>query len=132
MGLLSSLFGERPKITKTRVADLAAATLDYVVEKAGFDILVEGSLVLEKDFHPSFQSGRPKIGGDLIAVVAIADLEESKFFKAFSESEIEAKMSDSSILEPIIDQITHAAMQKFESQCPSFAELPNGKGNMFG
>lgn len=126
MGLFSSLFGGRPKTTKMRVAGLAASTIDYVINDAGLGMLVAGSLVLDKDLQPSFRSGQPKAGGDLLAVAAIGDLEESEIFKTLAESDIR----DPSMFQPFVDQLIYAVLRKFEAQCPSFAALP--VGNMFG
>lgn len=126
MGLLSSLFGGRPKTTKMRVAGLAASTIDYVINDAGLGMLVAGSLVLDKDMQPSFRSGRPKAGGDILAVAAIADLEESEIFKTLAETD----MRDPTIFQPFVDRLIYAVLRKFEAQCPSFAALP--EGNMFG
>ena len=126
MGFLSSLFGSTPKTTKMKVAGLAASTIDFVINDAGVGMLVAGSLVLDKGFRPSFRSGKPKIGGDILAVVAIGELEESKAFKTFEKSVIR----DSSLLEPFVDRLVHAALRQFEAQCPAFAALQTG--NMFG
>ena len=126
MGLLSSLFGGRPKTTKMRVAGLAASTIDYVINDAGLGMLVAGSLVLDKDLKPSFRSGRPKAGAYILAVAAIADLEEAKIFKTLAETD----MRDPSLFQPFVDQLTYAVLRQFEAQCPSFAALPTG--NMFG
>ncbi len=76
MGLLSSLFSAKPKTTKMRVAGLAASTIDYVINESGINVLISGSLALDKNLSPSFRSGRIQSGGDIIAVVAIADLDE--------------------------------------------------------
>lgn len=126
MGLLSSLFGGRPKTTKMRVAGLAASTIDYVINDAGLGMLVAGSLVLDKNMQPGFRSGRPKAGGDILAVAAIADLEESEIFKTLAET----KVRDPTMFQPFVDQLIYAVLRKFEAQCPSFAALP--EGNMFG
>lgn len=88
MGFLSSLFGSTPKTTKMKVAGLAASTIDFVINDAGIGMLVAGSLVLNKEFRPSFQSGKPKIGGDILAVAAIDDLEEASMFKVFETTDI--------------------------------------------
>lgn len=126
MGLLSSLFGGRPKTTKMRIAGLAASTIDYVINDAGLGMLVAGSLVLDKNLHPSFRSGRPRAGGDILAVVPIADLEEAEIFKTLAETD----MCDPSLFQPFVDQLIYAVLRQFEAQSPSFAALPTG--NMFG
>lgn len=125
MGFLSSLFGSTPKTTKMKVAGLAASTIDFVINDAGIGMLVAGSLVLNKEFRPSFQSGKPKIGGDILAVVAIGELEEAILFKTFEKADIR----DSSMFEPFVDKLVYAALQRFEAQCPTFAALQTG--NMF-
>jgi hypothetical protein len=126
MGLLSSLFGGQPKTTKMKVAGLAASTIDFVINDAGLGMLVAGSLVLDKNFQPSFRSGRPKAVGDILAVAAIGDLEEAEIFKALADTD----MRDPSLFQPFVDQLIYAVLRQFEAQCPSFAALPTG--NMFG
>ena len=126
MGFLSSLFGSAPKTTKMKVAGLAASIVDGVINDAGVGMLVAGSLVLNKELWPSFRSGKPKIGGDILAVVAIGELEEADIFKTLEEVGIR----DSSLFQPLVDQLVYAALRKFEAQCPTFAALQTG--NMFG
>lgn len=126
MGLLSSLFGGRPKTTKMRVAGLVASTIDFVINDGGLGMLVAGSLVLDKNLRPSFRSGKPKAGADILAVAAIADLKEAETFKTFAETD----MRDPSLFQPFVDQLIYAVLRQFEAQCPSFAALP--RGNMFG
>ncbi len=120
MGLLSSLFSAKPKTTKMRVAGLAASTIDYVINESGINVLISGSLALDKNLSPSFRSGRIQSGGDIIAVVAIADLDESEVFKTFAKTDI----SDAFLLEPFVDQLVYAALRQFEGQSSSFAALP--------
>lgn len=122
MGLLSSLFGGRPKTTKMKVAGLAASTIDYVINDAGIVMLVAGSLVLDKELRPSFRSGKPRLGGDILAVAAINDLEGAEIFKTLAETDIR----DSSMFQPYVDQLIYAALRKFEAQCPAFAALQTG------
>jgi len=126
MGFLSSLFGSTPKTTKMKVAGLAASTIDFVINDAGIGMLVAGSLVLNKEFRPSFRSGKPKIGGDILAVAAIDDLEEASMFKVFETTDIR----DSSLLQPFVEKLVYAALRQFEAQCPAFAALQTG--NMYG
>jgi hypothetical protein len=126
MGLLSSLFGGRPKTTKMRVAGLAASTIDYVINDAGLGMLVAGSLVLDKNLQPSFRSGRPKTGGEILAVAAIADLDEAEIFKTLAETDVR----DPSLFQPFVDQLIYAVLRQFEAQCPAFSALPTG--NMLG
>lgn len=122
MGLFSSIFGGRPKKTKMRVAGLAASTVEKVINDEGLGMLLAGSLVLDKNFQPSFSSGRPKTSGEILAVAAIADLDEAKIFKNIAE--IEAP--DPSMLQPFVDQLIYAVLRQFEAQCPAFAALPTG------
>lgn len=122
MGFLSSLFRSAPKTTKMKVAGLAASAIDFVVNDGGVGMLVAGSLVLDKELRPSFRSGRPKAEGDLLAVVAIGELEEADMFRALEEVDIR----DSLLLQPFVDQLIHAALRKFEEQCPAFAALSTG------
>ena len=126
MGLLSSLFGGHPKTTKMRVAGLAASAIDHVINDAGLGTLVAGNLVLDKNLQPSFRSGKPKSGGDILAVVAIADLEEAEIFKTLAKT----GMRDTSMFQPFVDQLIFAVLHQFDVQCPSFAALPTG--NMLG
>ena len=121
MGLLSTLFGLRPKTTKMEVARLAASTIDCVIIGPGVGMLVAGSLVLDKNLHPSFRSGVPNIGGDILAVVAIGDLEQADKFKTLGDD-----MRDSPILEYFVDMLVYAALREFEGRCPAFATLPEG------
>lgn len=123
MGLLSSLFGGRPKTTKMKVAGLAASTIDYVINDAGLGMLVAGSLVLDKELRPSFRSGKPKLGGDIFAVAAIGELEEAEIFKTLAQTD----MRDPSMFQPFVDQLIYAVLRKFEAQCPAFAALPTGE-----
>lgn len=123
MGLLSSLFGGRPKTTKMKVAGLAASTIDYVINDAGLGMLVSGSLVLDKELRPSFRSGKPKLGGDIFAVAAIGELEEAEIFKTLAQTD----MRDPSMFQPFVDQLIYAVLGKFEAQCPAFAALPTGE-----
>lgn len=123
MGLLSSLFGGRPKTTKMKVAGLAASTIDYVINDAGLGVLVAGSLVLDKELRPSFRSGKPKLGGDIFAVAAIGELEEAEIFKTLAQTD----MRDPSMFQPFVDQLIYAVLGKFEAQCPAFAALPTGE-----
>lgn len=123
MGLLSSLFGGRPKTTKIKVAGLAASTIDYVINDAGLGMLVAGSLVLDKELRPSFRSGKPKLGGDIFAVAAIGELEEAEIFKTLAQTD----MRDPSMFQPFVDQLIYAVLGKFEAQCPAFAALPTGE-----
>lgn len=123
MGLLSSLFGGRPKTTKMKVAGLAASTIDYVINDAGLGVLVAGSLVLDKELRPSFRSGKPKLGGDIFAVASIGELEEAEIFKTLAQTD----MRDPSMFQPFVDQLIYAVLGKFEAQCPAFAALPTGE-----
>lgn len=126
MGFLSSLFGSTPKTTKMKVAALSTSTIDFVINNSGISMLVAGSLVLDKEFRPSFRSGKPQIGGNILAVAAISELKEAEMFKALQEVDIK----DSSLFQPFVDQLIYAALRKFEAQCPAFAALPTG--NMLG
>lgn len=126
MGFLSSLFGSTPKTTKMKVAALAASTIDFVINDSGISMLVAGSLVLDKEFRPSFRSGKPQVGGNVLAVAAISELKEAEMFKTLKEVDIR----DSSLFQPFVDQLIYAALRKFEAQCPAFAALPTG--NMLG
>lgn len=123
MGILSSLFGGRPKTTKMKVAGLAASTIDYVIKDAGLGMLVAGSLVLDKELRPSFRSGKPTLGGDIFAVAAIGELREAEIFKTLAQTD----MRDSSMFQPFVDQLIYAVLGKFEAQCPAFAALPTGE-----
>lgn len=126
MGLLSSLFGGHPKTTKMKVAGLAASTLDHVVKVDGIGVLVAGSLVLKKQLRPAFIMGKPKIGGDILAVVSIGELEEAELFKMFAKINMDKLPSDVPMFAAeAIDKIVYAALSKFAAQCPAFAALPN-------
>lgn len=120
MGLFSSLFGSSPKTSKARVGGLAASTLDYVLQNEGAATLAAGSLVLTKDFRVSFRGGKPQIGGDLVAVVPIGDLEEAAIFKTLGEIGGGA-MPGSPML---IDMVVYAAMREFSVQYAPFDQLP--------
>lgn len=82
--------------------------------------MVAGSLVLDKNLKPSFRSGRPKTGGEFLAVAAIADLDEAEIFKTLAETD----MRDASLFQPFIDQLIYAVLRQFEAQSPAFAALP--------
>ncbi|MBP9803922.1 MAG: hypothetical protein KBE22_03305 [Candidatus Accumulibacter sp.] len=122
MGLLSTLLGGRPKTTKMKIAGLSASAIDYVIADAGIGMLIAGSLYLNKELHPGFSSGKPKIGGSIIAVAAIGELEEAEIFKTLEATSIR----DTSVLQFLTDQLIDGALREFERQCPAFAALPIG------
>lgn len=120
MGLFNSLFGGKPKTSKMKVAGLAASCVDYVINDAGINAMIAGSLVLDKNLHVSFRSGRPTSGGDVLASVPLGDLSEADAFEVLAKSRI----TDTSMMAPFTDQLVYAALRRFEAQCPEFAALP--------
>lgn len=121
MGLLSSLFGGRPKTTKMKIAGLLASTLDSVIKDDGVGKLVAGSLAMDKNLHIGFSSGIAKTGGMFIAVVAVGELKEAEVIMTLGDNGIENPL----LLQPFIDQLVYAALRRFEEQSPTFAALPN-------
>jgi hypothetical protein len=76
--------------------------------------------VLSKDFKVSFRSGVPGIGGDIVAVVPVGELEEAAILKTLGELDGAAGLA----APMLIDQIVYAAMRQFSSQYPPFGQLP--------
>ena len=125
MGLLSSLFGGRPNTTKMKIASFTASAVDYAINDVGLGILVDGSIVLDKQLRPTFRCGKPERGGKNLAVAAIRDLEEAEILKFIARIETQ----DPSMYQPYIGQLIDALMRKFEAQCPEFATLPTDESS---
>lgn len=119
MGFFSSLFRRVPKTTKLKVAGHAASTIDFVISDMGVGALVAGNIALDKEFRPIFQSGNVATGGNILAVVAIGDLEEAEIFKTLAHVELH----DLSLISPFVDVLVYAILRKFDAQCPAFAKL---------
>lgn len=121
MGLLSSFFGKKPSLTKHEVAGQVASVLDYVISDAGFNMLLQGNISLDKKWNPNFRNGRAKASSDFVATANIADLKESDFLR----NDALSRMKNAEILAPFIDQLAYAVVRHFESSNPEFASLPN-------
>jgi hypothetical protein len=125
MGFFQSLLGTKPATqsstanSKMRVAGLAASCIDYVISDIGVEGLLAGSLVLNKNLHPSFRSGKPDVGGDIAASVPIDSLAEAEVYKIA----VKLNSKDASMFSPFTDLLVHAAMDVFERQSPAFSAL---------
>jgi hypothetical protein len=102
-----------------RVAGLAASCVDYVISDIGCAGLIAGSLVLDKNLHPSFRSGKPDVGGDIAASVPIDSLDEAEVYKIAAK----LNLKDASMFSPFTDKLVYAAMRVFERQSPAFSTL---------
>ena len=122
MGILNSIFGGRQPPTKMKISGLAASAVDYVIRDAGLKGLLAGSLVLDKELGVSFRGGRHVANGSIIATVAIADLDESEILKSLVSRDIR----DTSMLQPVVDQLIYAVIREFEAQSATFAGLQAG------
>ncbi len=122
MGIFSNIFSKKIATTKMKVAGLAASTVDFVVQDAGLKMLLNGSLILSKDFGVSFKNGKATIGNEVIAAISISDLDHSDDLRKFAELDIR----DTFLLQPIVDRLIYEVIDKFSQQCTDFAALETG------
>lgn len=108
----------QPKVDFHKVGGLAASAVDFVIKDQGVSALLAGSLLLDKEYRPMFCSGKPKVEGNIIAAVAIGELEEAGIFKTLAHTD----MRDISLFEPLVDQLVYAALRKFKEQLSQKAE----------
>ena len=130
MGLFTSMFGGKPKLTKEKIMGLTASNLDFVISQQGIHSLLAGSIVLDKNLNSSFSSGKPRVDGHVIAVCAIAELEEAEIFQKVKDlidsgkkTEDEMMKMMAPLLSSTVDQIVFAASRTFIAECPEFASL---------
>jgi hypothetical protein len=119
MGILSNLFGSKPKTSKMRIGGLLASTVEFIIENDGIEVLLGGSLALDKNLRPSFRGGVGPITDELVARVAIKDLPEAEIFLSFAE----IKLLDKNILSPCVDKLVYGAMRVFATQSIAFKNL---------
>lgn len=112
-------------IDLTEIAGLTASILEYVIDHNGLETLVAGSLVLYKNYKPSFHSGTPKKDRNTLAVVPLQSFEEIKIFELMLSTGI----LDQRLLSPLVDKLAYAVLTEFESQCIDIHKTPNSNGD---
>lgn len=122
MSLFSSLCASPFETTKTNVANAIAAAIDNVLSSAGAGMLASGSLVLDKEFQPSFLDGKPKVGGRILAAAAIDELEQAEVLRTLDP----AAVADPSAFQAYIEELINAVLRQFEAQSLEFKSLPAG------
>ena len=110
------------KTTKEKVAGLMASTLDYIIENEGIRNLLNGCLVLNKNFQVSFRGGLPTMRDDNLATVEIKNLQSTEIFNSFLSVGVDS--IESELLAPFIDQLVYEVIGKFELQSSEFINLP--------
>jgi hypothetical protein len=120
MRLLRRLFGKRQRKNQREIAGRAVAVIGHVIYDVGIDTLVNGSLLLDKRFRLRFIGGRPPIGREIIAAVAIGELAEADVFRTLGR----AIDLDASRLGTHTECLAFAVMREFKSQSPALRSLP--------
>jgi hypothetical protein len=120
MRLLTSLFARKLEKNQNQIAGRTAAVIDHVIYDVGIDRLVNGSLSLDKKFRLRFTGERPSIGREIIAAVAISELEEAAVFRGLGAT----GLPDASTLGVHTGCLVYAVMREFKSQSSAFRSLP--------
>jgi hypothetical protein len=119
MGFLKSLLLIKPRANRSRIAVRTAAVIDHVIYDVGIDALVNGSLSLDRKFRPRFTCRRPVLGSEIIATVAIGELDEGARLRSLNTW----TSLDASALGVHTGSLVYAVMREFTSQSPAFRSL---------
>jgi hypothetical protein len=111
--------------TKTKLAGQIASIIDRVIDNDGISNLIDGFLVLDKNFRVRFVGG---ITGtfdiDKIAVTEISDLKSSELFKHLVPLGNDTA-GLAQLTSPFIDKMVYEVLGEFAIQSEEFENLPN-------
>jgi hypothetical protein len=120
MALLTRLFAPRPSKNQQEIAGRAAEVIDHVLFDVGIDTFVNGTLLLDNQFHVRFFGGRPPRGPDVIASVAVDQLDEAREFR----TRVHEALLDNSTLNLHTNSVVSGLMRELKAQSEALRALP--------
>jgi len=120
MAVFTRLFASRQKKCQQQIAARAAEVIDRVLFDVGVDHFVGGTLLLDKQFRLRFLGGTGRPGPDIIASVAVRELEEARAFRDLVEEAVASAMP----LELHIGRVVDGLMRELNGRCAQLRALP--------
>ena len=130
MGLFTRLFAPRRRKNQQEIAGRAAEVIDHVIFDVGVDRFVNGTLLLDKEFRLRFSGVAPAAGRDVLATVAVRELDEARAFRAL----VKEATADTATLNLHTDRLVQGLMRELRARSPALRALPprrqhNAKGS---
>jgi len=120
MALFTRLFAPRRRKNQQEIAGRAAEVIEHVILDVGIDRFVNGTLLLDKEFRLRFFGVAPDACGEVLATVAVRELEEARAFRAL----VHEAAVDTATLNLHTDRLVHGLMRELRARSPALCALP--------
>jgi hypothetical protein len=121
MALLTRLFAPRRRKNQQEIAGRAAEVIDHVIFDVGVDRFVNGTLLLDKEFRLRFYGVAPASDRDVLASIAVRELEEARAFRAL----VNEATVDTATLNLHTDRLVLGLMRELRARSPALRALPS-------
>jgi hypothetical protein len=118
--MLARLLAPRPRKNQQQIAGRAAEVIGHVLFDVGADRFVKGTMMLDKRFRVRFFGGTPRRSDDIIAAVALGELEEARVFQTLVYDAAAARVP----LEVHIGCVVRGLMRELNAQSAQLRALP--------
>lgn len=120
MHVLARWFGSRRRKTREDIANRVAEVMAQVLFDIGIDRLLNGSMLLDRQFKPRFFAVLPAATRDDLAVVALRDLEEAHVLRAY----VQDAALDAATVARYARLMSEGMMRRMLAASPALRALP--------